>query len=496
MPALDQDQSADICIIGAGIAGLSTAYLLVREGRNVIVIDAGQPGGGETCRTSAHLCSAIDDGFLEIERLHGKDGAHLAYTSHAAAINIIEQIIKDEGIDCDFKRVDGYLIRGSGMDPKDLDRELEAAHRSGFIEAEQVAQPAVPTLEGGRCNRYPNQAQFHPQRYMAGLCEAIVRGGGRIFSEAHVTEINPGEDSGFNVATQAGWEIHANLVVAATNSPITSIVTIHTKQAAYRSYVVALRIPRGSVPLALYWDTEDPYHYVRVHQLWDDSGDDLLIVGGEDHKVGQDTDSKIDPEIHFKHLREWAKTYFPMVGEVEYHWSGQVMETIDGLAFIGRNPMGPDGLYLATGDSGMGLTHGTIAGMLLRDQISDRVNPWTKIYDPARLRVGALATWAKENLNVALQYKDYAVTPGEESTAEEIEPGHGAVIIEDGQRVAAFRDGAGQLHRCSAVCTHLGGIVHWNPVEMSWDCPCHGSRFTPDGTLLHGPAIQPLSRIY
>jgi Rieske Fe-S protein len=257
---------------------------------------------------------------------------------------------------------------------------------------------------------------------------------------------------------------------------------MHTKQAPYISYAIGIKVPAGSVTSALYWDTLDPYHYVRL-QHGSDSGEDVLIVGGEDHKTGQADDAA----ERFAKLELWARFRWPQCGDVAYRWSGQVMETIDGLAFIGRNPGDDEHVYIATGDSGMGITHGTIAGILLTDLIVGRENPWAELYDPGRKRVKALGEFAKENLNVAAQYLDW-VTGGDVSSADQVAPGGGAVIRRGLHKVAVYRDPAGRLHEHSATCPHLGCVVHWNGGEKTWDCPCHGSRFDALGRVIVGPA--------
>jgi Rieske Fe-S protein len=238
-------------------------------------------------------------------------------------------------------------------------------------------------------------------------------------------------------------------------------------------------VPPDTVPAALYWDTADPYHYVRLHG-------DLLIAGGEDHKTGQEDDAY----DRFAYLESWTRERFP-IGEVEYTWSGQVMEPVDGLAYIGRNPADKAHILVATGDSGQGMTHGTIAGILLTDLILGRPNPWGRLYDPSRKSLKSAAEYLKENVNVAKQYLDY-VSPGEVGSVDEIRPGHGAVVRHGLTKLAVYRDEQGALHSRSAVCPHLGCIVHWNSLEGSWDCPCHGSRFGTDGRVLNGPAVTSL----
>jgi nitrite reductase/ring-hydroxylating ferredoxin subunit len=241
------------------------------------------------------------------------------------------------------------------------------------------------------------------------------------------------------------------------------------------------------VPEVLLWDTGDPYYYVRLDGSEPQSPVDLLIVGGADHKVGQEP----DPDRHYVQIEQWVRERFPMAGAVRYRWSGQVMEPADGVAFLGRNPMDKDNVYVITGDSGTGMTHCTIGAMLVSDLILGRPNDWAALYDPARKATHALGEFVKEQANTLAQYKDL-VTAREVTSVEQIAPGQGAVLRHGVKPLAVFRDEQAALHVCSAVCTHLGCVVHWNPAEKSWDCPCHASRFAVDGQVLHGPAARPL----
>ena len=484
---LSENITADVCIVGAGIAGMSTAYLLSREGRSVVVLDDGPIGGGMTARTTAHLTNAIDDRFSELERLHGEEGSRLAAESHTAAIDQIESIVNAEKIKCDFTRLDGYLFVPPKQSKKILEEELNAAHRAGLTEVSLVDRVPLDFYDLGPALRFPRQAQFHPLRYLTGLAEAIEAKGGRIYSATHAEKMEGGRSS--KVTTSGGFSVRCNAIVVATNTPVNDLVAIHTKQAPYQTFVIAARIPRGSVPQALFWDTLDPYHYLRIQRIGRGANAyDLLIVGGEDHKTGQ----KDDGQRRFGALERWAKTRFPMIETIEHRWSGEVMEPVDGVAFIGRNPMDAANVYIATGDSGQGMTHGTIAGMLLTDLIVGRDNPWAKLYDPDRITLKALPEFAKENLNVAAQYADY-VLPGDVTSVDQIKPGTGAVIARNAARIAAYRDEHGVLFERSAVCRHLGCIVNWNSLEKSWDCPCHGSRYDAHGRVLHGPANSGLA---
>jgi glycine/D-amino acid oxidase-like deaminating enzyme/nitrite reductase/ring-hydroxylating ferredoxin subunit len=484
-PPLGEDASADVCVIGAGIAGLTTAYMLGRAGRRVIVLDDGPIGGGESGRTTAHLSCALDDRFVVLERVHGAEGSRLAAGSHAAAINRIEAIVGVEGIDCDFIRLDGFLVLAPGDELSLLEEEAEAAGRAGLADVELQTRAPLASWNTGPALRFPNQGQFHVMKYLAGLARAIVRDGGRIHCGSHVSGIDTSGERP-TATTADGHTVSAADLVVATNSPVNDWVAVHTKQAAYRTYVVGLRVPRGSMPLALYWDTGDPYHYVRLQA---EGEHDVLMVGGEDHKTGQADDA----DDRFARLEQWTRERFPMAGEVAYRWSGQVMEPVDHLAFIGRDPAGQKNCYIATGDSGQGMTHGTIAGMLLTDLIVGRDNPWTKLYDPSRVSLSAdtAREYLRENLNVAAQYADL-LSPGEVRSEEAIAPGSGALLRRGVHKIAAYRADDGTLHERSALCTHLYCVVQWNDTEKSWDCPCHGSRFDPFGKVLNGPAIEEL----
>jgi glycine/D-amino acid oxidase-like deaminating enzyme/nitrite reductase/ring-hydroxylating ferredoxin subunit len=483
---LGQNLATDICIIGAGITGISTAYLLSRAGRSVVVIDDGEIGGGETGRTTAHLVNALDDRFYELERLHGERGAQLAAESHSAAIDQIEEIVHTENLDCDFMRLDGYLFAHPGGGARNLEREFEAAHRAGLTEVELMSRAPLP-FDTGPALRFPRQAQFHPLKYLSGLARAIDRNRGMIFTGTHAKEVSGGDSP--EILTKTGFRISAQTIIVATNTPINDRVIIHTKQAPYRTYVMAFRVPKGAIPTALYWDDLDPYHYIRLQQTTETAASQLLLVGGEDHKTGQ-PEAMAAP---FEKLEAWVRERFPMAAEVEFRWSGQVMEPVDSLAFIGKNPL-DENVYIATGDSGNGMTHGTIAAMLISDMIAGRKNEWEKLYDPRRRTLRAAPAFARENLNVAAQYGDWA-TQGEVGAENEIRFEEGAIVRHGLNKRAVYRDDLGKLHVCSAVCPHLGGVVRWNALEKTWDCPCHGSRFDRFGNVVNGPAIEGLQRI-
>jgi glycine/D-amino acid oxidase-like deaminating enzyme/nitrite reductase/ring-hydroxylating ferredoxin subunit len=481
----------EVAVIGAGIAGLTTAFLLRREGLDVTVFDEGAPGSGQTGRTSAHLSSVLDDRFDLLERARGVGISTVFHDSHASAIAEIERIVREEGIDCNFRRLDGYLFTGSDGDAEVVEREYDAARRAG-AGVERVANGAVlpgqPQLAGPAL-RFAGQATFDPAAYLAGLLRAATQQGVRLSLGRRVVDVKgagAGPEDRAEVTIEGGHVVRARHVVVATNvpSPLNAWVGIYLKEAAYRTYVVAFEVPRGSVADALYWDTHDPYHYVKLEPSRDGEHD-LLVVGGEDHKTGQDGASP----ARFEALIEWSRRHFPAAAEVVARWSGQVVETGDGLAFIGRAPGAGENVYCVTGDSGMGLTHGTLGALIIRDLIFARPNPWVEAYSPTRKLVNLRLLG--EVLNVGKQYLDL-LSPGEVASEAELQPGQGAILRTGIHKLAVFRDEVGTVHRLNASCTHLKCVVHWNAVERSWDCPCHGSRFDCTGRVVMGPAIADL----
>lgn len=381
MPAgqpLREDASADACVIGGGVSGLSVAYLLARAGRSVIVLDDGPLAGGMTGVTTAHLTCVLDRRYFELERVRGAEAARLAAASHMSAIDRIEAIIARERIRCDFERLNGYLFHGPQDDAAVLYQELAAAQRAG-IDATITDRPPHDGLAWGPCLVFPSQAQFHPLRYLSGLARAIERDGGRLHTATRADGI---EEGGENVVVRTGLRrVTARLVVVATHTAASGLLSVPLDQTAWVSYVLGARIATGAVTRALYWDTGRPYHYARVHSGPSGFGaEEVLVVGGEDHRASD----AVDPRERFDRLEAFARERFPMIGRIEYAWSGQVLQTADGLAHIGQHPDSRGRVVVVSGDSGTGITHAMIAAILITDAFEARDNPWRALYDPAR----------------------------------------------------------------------------------------------------------------
>ena len=484
--------STDVLVIGGGIAGLTTAYCLAKSGKKVTLVEDGYLGSGETGRTTAHITYALDDRYYDIERYFGLEKAKIIAQSHIEAIDFVEKIILEENIDCGFRRVDGYLFLDPTDEEKSLDDEYESTKRIGLPTEMLHKVPAFIAEYKEKSILFPNQAQFHILKYLKGLSDAVLKYGGEIYTESRATDITK------NGAKANGFEVNADHIVVATNTPVNDLFAMHTKQWPYRSYVIGAKIPKGSLPYSMWWNTGNqdskwvakPYHYVRLEPF--DDRHDILISGGEDHKTGQADEENLPEEHRYAALISWTKQHFPYFNEIAYKWSGQVMEPVDCLAFLGKNP-GDDNIYIITGDSGNGMTHCTIGGILINDLINGKQNSWEEIYSPSRITFKTGGDFISEVGNMAYKMaKDWVSSDA--AKPSDIKSGEGAIMSHGLKKMAVYRDENGNLHTCSAVCPHMGGILQWNNEEKSFDCPLHGSRFTTEGIVINGPAISDLEK--
>jgi glycine/D-amino acid oxidase-like deaminating enzyme/nitrite reductase/ring-hydroxylating ferredoxin subunit len=484
---LDGDARADVVVVGGGMTGLTAAYLLARGGRSVVLLERNRCAEVDTAHTTAHLTMVTDTRLKDLVSKLGRTHAQAIWDAGRAAIAQIDEIACEHEIDCGFKWVEGYLhARDSkaGADEADtLRAEAALACELGF---DATFVTTVP-FAGGPGVRFHDQARIHPRRYLAGVARAFTEAGGRIFEHSEAEEFR---ETPLAVKANGHW-VSCGDVVLATHNPLMGIAsmsmasTFQTKLALYSSYVVAGRVPRGTVPDALFWDTGDPYRYIRLEAHRDH---DLLIVGGEDHKTGQVEDTR----ECFERVERVARERVPDI-ELTHRWSGQVIETPDGVPYIGRMT---DHQYAATGFAGNGMTFGTLAGVMVADAIDGRANPWAELFEPGRsaLRRG-LWEYVKENADYPYYMVRDRFAGAEGRSLRSVKRGSGKVIEHNGEKVAAFRDSHGALTLRSAVCTHMGCVVGWNDAESTWDCPCHGSRFTAQGEVISGPAESPLGEV-
>ncbi len=480
--SLKENLETEIVIVGAGLAGLTTAYCLASSGHKVIVVEDGEIGSGETGRTTAQIITALDDRYFRMEEVFGKKNTALIAGSHMEAIDFIEEVVRKENIDCDFKRINGYLFLHPSDKEENLQKEFEALLRSKINATMSLKTPGIPTEN--KCIIFPNQAQFHPIKYLSGLCKVIESKGGKIFTNTHADKINKN-----GIESSDGFTIKAKHIVVATNAPVNDKFAMMLKQTAYRSYVIGALIKKNTVPTALWWDTGDQklsagtaYHYVRLDTYNDEY--DLLITGGEDHPVG--VEEGVPSEERYARLEKWTHERFAIENTV-YRWSGEVLVPMDSIAYLGRNRFDYDNVYIITGDAGIGMTYCTIGGMLISDLINGIKNKWEGIYKPSRTTLktsNVILRILKDDL-IALLKKWFLKTNQRIDTMRSNE---GKIVIIEGKEYGAYLNSFRQLFLVSAECTHLKCMVVWNKDEKSWDCPCHGSRFTYTGEVINGPA--------
>jgi glycine/D-amino acid oxidase-like deaminating enzyme/nitrite reductase/ring-hydroxylating ferredoxin subunit len=473
-----------VVVIGAGVTGLSVAYELQKAGREVVVLDRGRIGGGLTAIGAGHLSLEPDGSYDALVRQHGPDAARASRESRTAAVNRIEAVCREGGIDADFARIDGYLISASVDDNEFMDREHAAARGAGLLGVDFVNEAPLKGRDTGAALHFPDQARFHPLKYGLGLAEAFERLGGRIFGDTPVTALES-LDGGVLVTLEDGTVLRPAQAVSAGDGPLGVGLPFHARQAPNRTYLIAAEIETGTAADILLWDTAQPYTSARVQPR---AGHDLLIVGGQDHRSG----TADDAEIRFGALEAWARLRYPEMSEVSHRWSARYFEPADTVPFIGALPGAP-GLFLVTGGGREDAVTGAIASLILPDLMAGRANPWSGLYDPARTGpAGAgVAEFVKERAGVVGHLVE-RLTPGEVKALDDLQPGVGAVVRTGLSKTAAYRDPEGGLHQRSAVCSLTGCLVHFNSWDRSWDCPCHGCRFDVDGAVLAGPATQPL----
>ena len=476
-PPLAGDLTVDVAVVGAGITGLTAATLLKAAGKTVAVLEAQRVAEGVTGHTTAHLTEVIDASFGTLLSHFGEDHARAAVQAARSSLERIAGFVRDRAIDCDFRRAPAYYYTEHADRVEDVREEHEAARRLGLRAT--LTQDVPLPFSVAAAIRFDDQARFHVRRYLLPLLKDVAGGGSHVFEQTRVVDVHDGEPC--RVETERGV-VTARDVIVATHVPLNKLF-IQTKLAHYRSYVLACRIS-GAVPEGLFWDDEDPYHYIRPQE---NAGESLLIVGGNDHKVGQEDDT----EGCFRSLLEYAKARFDVRG-IPFRWSAQVAEPVDGLPFIGRNSLSSH-VYVGTGYSGTGMTFGTLAAMVTSDLILGRENEWARLFDATRVKpLAGAKEFVRENVDFPAHLVGDRLKKAEGDSFADVGMGEGKIVAVDGRKVAAYREGSGAVHALDHVCTHLGCLVQFNDAEKSWDCPCHGSRFDTRGEVINGPAVKPL----
>lgn len=478
----EADTVYDCLVAGGGITGLTAALLLQKAGKQTILAEAHRIGFGTTGGTSAHINTFADTTYKEAEGAFGEKGAQLFADAINEGFALIKSNIDGYRISCDYESKPGYLYAENEERAKQLADIYKGALKVG-IPVHYTEEVPTP-VSYQRALQFDNQAQFHPLKYLQGLQKAYLAAGGVVLENTRIDSLK--NEGDIHIAQSATISIKAKNVVYATHMP-PNINVFNFECTPYRSYVMAVKLRSGKYPDALIYDMQEPYHYVRSHEI---DGQILLLVGGLDHKTGHE-----DSEKAFADLDKYIRKYYH-VSSVKYKWSSQYYVPVDGLPYIGQMPFAADGIYCATGYNGNGMMLGSIAGKILSDLVQKRPNPYADLFDPCRIKpVDGFTEFVKENADVAYHFVADRIGIKETDSLKRLQPGTGKVVEIDGEKIAAYRDEKGHIHALSPVCTHAKCIVNWNSEEKSWDCPCHGARYDTDGRVLTGPATKDLAKI-
>jgi glycine/D-amino acid oxidase-like deaminating enzyme/nitrite reductase/ring-hydroxylating ferredoxin subunit len=455
---------------------------LQKAGKKVLVVDARRAGFGTTGGTSAHINTFADTTYKEAEKAFGKEGAQLFADAVNEGFALIKENVNRYQIHCDYESKPGYLYAEDEEQAKQLEDVYAGATAVGV--AVQYVEDAPIPVKYMKALLFEGQAQFHPLKYLQGLLAAFKKAGGQLLEDNMVDEVS--KEGETHIAKAGETTIRAKNIVYATHIP-PKITSFSFRCAPYRSYVIAVKLKSGKYPDALIYDMEEPYHYFRTHEI---DGEPLLLVGGNDHKTGHG-----DPENAFEDLEKYARKHYS-VSSVKYRWSSQYYTPVDGLPYIGQMPEASAGTYCATGFNGNGMMLGNIAAKIIAALILKRESKYEKVFSPSRIKpIDGFSEFVKENADVAFHFIADRFKIKETDSLKRLVNDSGMVLEVDGEKIAAYRDEAGELHTLNPVCTHAGCIVNWNQSEKSWDCPCHGARFDIDGKVLTGPADKDLQKL-
>ncbi|MDQ0177430.1 FAD-dependent oxidoreductase [Bacillus chungangensis] len=482
-PVLDQDINVDVAIVGGGITGITTAYLLANEGLSIAVLDAGELFNGTTGHTTAKITAQHDLIYDELITQLGSEKAKKYYSANHDALQWIKSTISIQKIDCDFSNEAAYLFTESDSDVKKLENEMRAYEQLGI---DGVFLQKIPlSINVKAALMMEQQGQFHPLKYLKRLLGVIVEKGGRLYENTKALDIEKGKKQ--KISTENGCHIFCDKVVICSHHPFYDGAGFYfSRMYAERSYVLAVKSEQP-YPGGMYLSVEDPKRSIRHTPIGDDH---YLIIGGENHKTGQG----VETSEHYEALKKFVKTRFD-VDSIAYRWSAQDLTTLDNIPYIGEISAGNPHILVATGYRKWGMTSSAAAGLLLKDLILEKENPYKELYTPSRFHPNpSIKTFVQQNADVAKHLvKGKLESPSK--TAADLERDEGAVILFNGKRAGAYKDEDGTVHMVDTTCTHMRCEVEWNSGERTWDCPCHGSRFSITGEVLEGPAEKPLDII-
>jgi len=476
------DQIFDVVIVGGGITGIVTGLLLQKKGKQCLIAEAHTICFGTTGGTTAHLNTFLDASYDQIQKDFGEDDAQLVYKATRQALDLVKSHVEEYKIDCGYEEKDAYVFSKDDKQTEELEKMFKASKESGE-NVEQSDNIPVP-IGFEKAIVYHNQAQFHPSKYVYALAAAFEKAGGVLLQNCKITDVDAGDP--LTIASSLGT-IKAHRLIYATHIP-PGINLLHFRCAPYRSYAMAVTLTDDNYPDALAYDLYDPYHYYRTQQV---DGKKYLIAGGEDHKTAHEANT----EECFTRLENHLRKYFKL-DEIAFRWSSQYFQPADGLAYIGTLPGNSEQIMVATGYGGNGMTYSHIAAIIFSELIIKNESEYAELFDPTRIKmVAGFSAFVKENADFIGQFIGKRFGQEKLESFAGLARGEGKVVKYDGDSIALYKDGIGNLFALNPVCTHAKCIVSWNNSEKSWDCPCHGARYDVMGQVLTGPARKNLEVI-
>jgi glycine/D-amino acid oxidase-like deaminating enzyme/nitrite reductase/ring-hydroxylating ferredoxin subunit len=483
-PKLQQDTETEVAIVGGGMTGLTAAYLLAREGRKVAVIEAGSILNGTTGHTTAKVTTQHGLIYDELISHFGEDKTRLYYQANEQALHFIKNLVKEQQIDCDFSEEDAYIYTNSSQKMQSLIDEYEAYQKLGIKDSEYLS--TIPILvEHKAAITIRKQAQFHPVKYLKHLVGEFTKLGGQIYESTTAVDMEEGDKP--VVTTRDGHRVYCQQMIIASHFPFYDTKGFYfSRLKPSRSYVLAVK-PEKAFPGGMYKNAEKPQRSLRSANY---NGEQLIIFGGDEHQTGKEKDT----HQYYEALEAFARETYGIL-EIPFRWSAQDPSTLDKIPFVGPYSPTVDNIYVATGYRKWGMTNSTSAALLLTDLIMGRDNPFKEVFDPNRFHVDPdVKKFVSINATVA---KDLVKGKLEKPNTdpESLSNNEGAAVTLNGKRAGAYRDENGLLHLVDTTCTHMGCELEWNNGDRSWDCPCHGSRFSYSGDVLEGPAELPLKKL-
>jgi len=478
------DKEFDVVIVGGGITGITTGLLLQKSGMQVAIAEARNICFGTTGGTTAHLNTMMDTPYNEIINKFNEEDARIVASAARESLNLVKKNVKEYHIDCGYKELPGYLFSQTDNQRKELDEILEASQRAGVEVSLSNTIPVNIPFE--KALEFPGQASFHPTRYVYALADQFEKAGGVILQNCRVIGVE--ENEILDITTGSGKLRSKNLIYATHIPP--GVNLLHFRCAPYRSYAIACKLKdEKDYPKGLAYDMYDPYHYYRTQEI---DGELYLIAGGEDHKTAHEENT----ENRFRKLEAYVRNFYEIT-DISFHWSSQYFEPTDGLPYIGRLPGHADNVFVATGYGGNGMTYSGVAALLLTDLLVTGKSDWEELFDPNRIKpVAGFANFVKESADVVGHFFKGKFSREKLDEFIELAPGEGKIVKYEGESMAVYKDDEGRLHAVNPACSHIKCTIGWNAAEKTWDCPCHGSRYSYDGEMLTGPARKDLQVIH